>query len=371
MKTVKIIKKNGVLLSKKDFLNLINIIEFKKLGKYYSEGRTCYYKLTHSITINNVEYNYLKIKGNGFFNNDTFTPPSDQEFIRRDLHYGFNDNSKPILIKSDSAPLGGMVLKRALQEYENFTFLINKNVSTLYPFCIFKYKTPKFKKDYLGVSVAFSEEPYRFDKLLFSSIPKKYLKFYQKVFFSEFGYNSDLSFKDRVKLIQNIAYKYAREIRKFCDSGLYIHSGGWSNIQYSFKKKNIVLVDMDSSKRNVLNDDKLKDRDLVSNIYRLFINLYNPNCIKCYTPEILKKTNYCYYLLKGFYYEMEDEPLLLVSKKINNFYIKNCFNNIKKIERDMLKISEKQVQKMELNIFDFYDYCMQQIYKNIKGGDNK
>lgn len=370
MKSTKIVTMNeDIKLSKHDFDNLMDIITFVKFGIYYNVGRTCYYKLENPIVINKKKYSYLKIKGNGILKNWKFIIPGSKAFLRTDPHYGFDKNNNPILINSESAPYGGMTLSRALNEYDNFKLLSSYHVSTLYPFCVFEYENLIFHKQKLGVSVALSETPYRFDKILFSKIPKEYLEYYKKVFYNEFGYNTNFCFEDKVKLIQQIAYKYAVEVKKFCDCGLYIHSGGWSNIQYSFIDKNVVLVDLDSSKKNVDNKELLKCRDLVSNIYRLFINLYNPNCISDYTDEIIKKTNYCYYLLKGFFPQIEDKKLLLVANNINEYYIKECFNNIKKIEKIMLDISESEKKKMELNIFEFYNYCINLICDVFKGGD--
>lgn len=362
---IKIKKSNNIKLSNEDFNNIIKIVTFDKIGTYYTSGRTCYYLLKSSIIIDNKKYSYIKIKGNGFFENKEYKKPSNSEFLRIDPHYGFDNNDKPILVNSKSAPLGGILLKRALNEFNNFNLLRRHHVSTLYPIYVFEYNNLKFKGQKLGIIVALSEEPYRFDKLLFSNIPNEYLKFYKKVFYNEFGYNTSLDFKDKSKLIQQISYKYAKEIRKFSNSGLYIHSGGWSNIQYSFADKNIVLVDLDSSTKNKSNKKLVKYRDLVSNIYRLFINLYHPNCIQDYTEEILKETNYCYYLLKGYFDEINDETLFLIADKINDYYINKCFKNIKIIEKIMTKVPKEQQKKMELKIFDFYNYCMSLICKYI------
>lgn len=370
MNAVKIVKKSNVKLTDEDLTSLLEIVRLEKKGIYYDTGRTCYYQLKKPVIIGNKKYTYLKIKGSGVLENDKVNIFSDKEFSRVDPHYGFDTNDNPILVKSKPAPYGGILLDRAINEFNNFTLLISSCVSSLYPLYVFEYKNLKFYDQKLGVIVALSEEPYRFNKILFHNIPDNYIKFYKNVFYNEFGYNTDFSFEDKTKLIQRLAYKYAREVKKMAECGLFIHSGGWSNIQYSFSDKNIVLVDLDSSLKNKLNKNILKYRDLISNIYRLFINLYNPNCIQDYNEKIIKENNYCYYLLDGYFDGIiNSEFLIKISNKINDYFINNCFNNIKKIENIMNYISDQEVKKMELNIFEFYSYCMCLINDMIEGGD--
>lgn len=370
MNAIKIVKKSKVNLAHEDLTNLLKIVKFEKKGIYYDVGRTCYYQLKKPVIINKKKYTYLKIKGSGILEDDKINIFTDKEFVRIDPHYGFDANNNPILVNSKPAPYGGILLDRAINEFDNFKLLISSGVSSLYPFCVFEYKNLNFNNQKLGVIVALSEEPYRFNKILFHNVPNNYVKFYKKVFYNEFSYNTDFSFEDKAKLIQRIAYKYAGEVKRMADCGLYIHSGGWSNIQYSFSDKNIVLVDLDSSLKNKLNKKILKYRDLISNIYRLFINLYNPDCIQDYNDKIINETNYCYYLLKGYFNDTVDHKILIeISNKINNYFIINCFNNIKRIENTMNHISDQEVKKMELNIFKFYNYCMYLISNMIEGGD--
>ena len=361
------INKN-VNLSSLDLIELEKIFNLTKKGKYFSIGRTCYYKLIQPVTIKNIIYSYVKIKGCGVLKNKVFIKPGADSFIRKDPHFGLNDDGSPTLVYSDIAPYGGICLSRALSEYNNFKYLYNHKVSTILPLFVYKYENLYFNGESLGISVALCDitPPLRMDKLLYSNdlMPIKYYEFYRKIYYLEFGEFSDLNFDDKAKLINRIANKYAREIRKFANSGLYIHSGGWSNIQYSFYNKNIVLVDLDSS-RDIKNKKLsllLNCRDLISNIYRLLIALYNPNCIKDYDDDIIREKNYVLSLISGFFDTVPEQKIEEISQMINDFYINNCFNAIKRIEHLMLELSEEEVKKYELKIFDFYDYCMQLLY---------
>lgn len=366
---IKVIKKNNrISLSDDDINEIERIIKFDKHGKYYSKGRTCYYHLITPININNTLYSYVKLKGCGCYESDKlFIKPGEKSFIRRDPHFGIDELGYPKMAFSDIAPYGGILLDRAINEYNNFDILNQNSVSSLIPMYVYKYDEIKFSNKELGVSISLCEdtEPLRMDKLLYTNelMPKEYKDYYKKIFELEFLTKTNLDLNDKERLIKRIAYYYGSEIRKFCNSGLYIHSGGWSNIQYSFKNKNVVLIDLDSSRKN--NNESLElllnCRDLVSNIYRLFINLYNPNCIKDYTENEIRKTNYIFFILKGFFKNICDSKLLFVSNNINDYYINNCFNRIKSIEKIMLNMTDEDAREYELDIMSFYDYCMNEI----------
>ena len=369
MKITQVIKNDIVNIDKVDLSELIEIFNFKKRGKYFSSGRTCYYKLSCPVIINNTTYSYVKIKGCGALNGKSeFIKPGSRSFVRKDPHFGIDNNGYPTMVHSELSVYGGITLSRAIKEYNNFKYLYENKVSTLIPLFVYRYDRLYFNSEHLGISVSLCEDnlPLRMDKLLYTNdlMPKEYREFYKKVYFSEFGESTNLNFDDKAKLINKIAYKYACEIRKFADTGMYIHSGGWSNIQYSFSKKNVVLIDLDSSRK--IKDFRislmLNCRDLISNIYRLFINLYNPKCIGEYDEKIIHDKNYVLSLISGFFSTVDSQAVVNISKSINKFYIKNCFNKIKSIESIMLYIPKDEVINYELDIYKFYDYCMYLLY---------
>lgn len=104
-------------------------------------------------------------------------------------------------------------------------------------------------------------------------------------------------------LCQYVAKQYSKSIRNLNEIGLYIHSGGWSNIQFSLQKKDIVLIDLDSTRELCEKPKSIWGlyavRDLVSNIYRLLINFYNPHTICIVNEGIIRDTDLVYFLLAG------------------------------------------------------------------------
>ena len=142
----------------------------------------------------------------------------------------------------------------------------------------------------------------------------------------------------------------------------------FSIIKWSiFHLTNTVLVDLDSSRH--ISDECSKFhrlysiRDLISNIYRLLISLYNPNIILQYDETVLKNNNYVYYLLRGYFPEVNEEELQKTSNDIMNYYIINCFNKIKAIEFKMNVMTQEESQKYELVMFEFYHFCLGKIQK--------
>ncbi len=143
---------------------------------------------------------------------------------------------------------------------------------------------------------------------------------------------------------------------------MYIHSGGWSNIQYSLSRKKVVLVDLDSSKKVDTEDIELiklyNIRDFVSNLYRLLISLYNPKVIHQIDSNILNNNNLILALLEGYFDKEDKETLKEISYRILNFYYDRCFIKIKNIEHIMDTIKDEEKKNYELNTKDFYEFCL-------------
>ena len=363
---------SNIVLDKYDDKQISDIVRFVKTGVNYSNGRTCYHILKYPIIYNNIRYCSVKIKGAGFYSNDKeVVKPGLSDFVRREPHCGFDKNGNAVQVFSDIAPFGGMAESNATNEYNNFEYLSEKGISTLIPYKLLKYNDLTYRNESLAVVVALCTEqhPIRLYKLLWPAEKnsEEESSYYASILEREGIVGNIKLFNIRIMLIKKIAEKYALEVRKFSESGLYIHSGGWSNIQYNSQTKKVVLVDLDSSRH--ISDECSKFhrlysiRDLISNIYRLLISLYNPNIILQYDETVLKNNNYVYYLLRGYFPEVNEEELQKTSNDIMNYYIINCFNKIKAIEFKMNVMTQEESQKYELVMFEFYHFCLGKIQK--------
>lgn len=369
MRYTKIIENKNVKLSKHDKKQIKKILSCKQEGIYNNSGRTCYYMLKDPIEHDNIVYRSVKIKGCGYKNIETsiYRKVGNEEFVRKEPHIGFNHDKSIKFVYSQNAPLGGITLKRAKQEYNNFKLLYNAGVSTLLPYEVVLYKNKRCNKQKIGASIALCEDEYgfRLNKLLYENkyINANEMEYYNLVLYNEGILGNIYDISTRLKLCYIIAKKYAKEIKKFSKSGLYIHSGGWSNVQYSLSKKNIVLIDLDSSRRIDTNDIELiklySIRDFISNIYRLLISLYNPKVIHQINKQILTDNNLVFALLEGYFDSIDRKILFEKSNNILKLYFDTCFDKIKSIEDVMDNILEEDKKNYELNMAEFYKYCLE------------
>lgn len=368
MKAVIAIKNSNIKLTNYDVKQINKILRGLREGIYNVSGRTCYYILKEPIEFNGIVYRSVKIKGCGYKNVDTneYCKVGHKVFFRKDPHIGFDNNKNIRLVYSDVAPLGGITFRKAKNEYYNFLKLYKKGVSTLLPYSVVIYNHKKNNNQKIGANIALCEDMYgfRMNKLFYENkyITSKEMDYYNLILKNEDIIGDIYDINIRLKLCCVIARKYASEIKKFSEAGLYIHSGGWSNIQYSLSRKKVVLVDLDSSKKVDTEDRELiklyNIRDFVSNLYRLLISLYNPKVIHQIDINILNKNNLILALLEGYFDKVDKKTLKEISYRILNFYYDNCFIKIKNIEHTMDTIKEEEKKNYELNTKEFYEFCL-------------
>lgn len=356
------------VLSDEDLGNIRHVIQFEKHAEYFSSGRTCYYKLQKPVMIHGIKYECLKIKGLGYGNvNGYWAFPGKSCFKRKEPHFGFNKNGIVIPAYSDDAPFGGIVFSKAQNEVNNFITLFDNAIVSLFPIALVKYNIT-FNGKPLACNIALCEDypPIRMNRMLVDahSLSGCEQSYFDKIsaLLGLAGYHSSLQFQ----IWTEIATKYANSIRKMNEAGLCLHSGGWSNIQFSLQQQQIVLIDMDSVRSLSSFPEQIRAlyalRDIISNLYRFFINLYHPDTISLVTTDLLYQFEFPYYFLCGYFRNVPSDDLFKCSVKITRYYVHNCFTAIKAIEQKMLSLPSREQKKMELRMFGFYDYCFRLLY---------
>ena len=356
------------LFSIEDVNSLEKIICFDQHAEYFNNGRTCYYKLKKPIMVNDIIYKCVKLKGLGYGDTEgQWEFPGKECFHRPDPHIGFDKDGHTILTYSADAPFGGIYFAKAENEVNNFRTLLDNDITCLLPVELIKYDISFCGKP-LGCDVILCEDypPIRMNRLLISvsALSRKEREYFNKLStcLGLGNYNSS----NQLQLWAKIADQYGKAIRKMNEVGLCLHSGGWSNIQFSLQRKEVVLIDLDSVQSLNLFPHKLRAlyalRDFISNLYRFLINLYNPDSISLVNESLLYKFQFPYYFLRGYFSQASSSELYQLSKKITAYYIHSCFNAIKQIESNMLTIPLCKQKKMELNVFSFYDYCLKLLY---------
>lgn len=363
----------GVLehLSTDDSYEIENILNLSIRPQYFSAGRTGYYTLKKPICIDGIIYTCVKFKGIGYGepNTSIWYPPGTKYFYRDAAHFGFSPDGVPVETFSDIAPFGGILYSRALNEFNAFEQMRKNNISCLCQYLVVKYDSifKGIKEEHLGCVVSLCEDnpPIRMGKLLIdiSMLTKEELIYLNSI--SQLILSKEYTSKTQFDLWQHIARLYASNIRKMNEAGIYLHSGGWHNIQFSLQRKDIVLVDVDATRMFTELNPKIHAlyalRDLVSCIYWLLGSLNQPEIIHVINADVLNDYNFVYYLLSG-YLENSNRLLYSLSKKITKYYIESCFIHAKEKEKDLINLTKDELDKYELKKMDFFDYCFQLIY---------
>ncbi|MDF2880063.1 MAG: hypothetical protein K0R54_620 [Clostridiaceae bacterium] len=349
---------------------------------FLTNGRTAWYKLPEPIEIefNGIKHKLkaVKMKGVGVYNpegrhasekSEKPIPPTNKIYKRDEPHFGFDKNNQIIKIHSDHAPYGGICHDRAVREYDNARILFENNVPTIIPFMVISYNDLFFDDKQMGAVFCFSTEdmPHR---LLFLGWDNDYLDVeileYYDAIKKGLNINGDIrNVNVKLEISKIIAQQFGDSVRRLSEAGLYIHSGGWENIQYDRERKHIFLTDLDSSRQlnQVKNEMKaiIALRDFVSNIYRYINKIYFPKAIKIYNPEILLEHNVLYYLLKGYLPEISDSELEEMSQKIWLFFMP--YFMIMKKNEDKLSDIPKEIRKsFKFDTDIFYILCLNLIY---------
>lgn len=374
-------KYEKVDLPEKVFKDIIDHAAWLKQPTFVTQGRTAWYKLDNPIAsagYANLKLRAVKMKGIGVWNPEGRhadeklekpIPPTDKIYGREGPHFGFNANGKIVKIHSEDAPYGGICHNRAVMEYENALRLFEANVPSIVPLAVIKYPGLSFNNREMGavLSLCPGEEPCRFLYLGWEDkyIDKQSREFYNKVK-ERLGINGDLSDVNvKLQMSVKLAEQFGRAVRGFSEAGLYIHSGGWENMQFDMDNGQIYLTDLDSSRDQKQLPERMRAlqalRDFVSNIYRYVNKVYYPKAIKLYNLDNLMEYDVIYYLIKGYMPEISDNQIKSAARKIWRFFTPYLL--IMKKNEEKLDTIPKPVRKsFKFDIDDLYILCLHLLY---------
>ncbi|WP_066501590.1 hypothetical protein [Abyssisolibacter fermentans] len=369
----------NIKLSKEDYNDIIAQVSWQKTPSFFTPGRTGWYKLKQPINIGEGVYvKAAKLKGVGVWNPDgrhakkaevVPIPPTDKTYLREAPHFGFDIDGKIKLIHSEDAPYGGICHHRAVQEYENAQILQKNNVYSILPYMVIEYPDLYFHNKKLGVAISLStsSEPYRFLQLgwNYKYVDAKLQSFYEEIK-EIFGIGSSLEKQEgKLELSKIIGQQFGRAVRGLTESGLFIHSGGWENIQFCFQRKNILLTDLDSTKRIEIIPDKMKAiqglRDFISNLYRYVNKLYYPKAISVYQLDVLLQYDVILSLMKGYFYDLEEESLKEVSDKIWKYFA-FYFYQFRRLGDRLMDMPKELRKSLKFEFDVFYLLCLNLLY---------
>ena len=263
----------GVRLPKHIRTQIAQIVSWnEKVPSFPSVGRTAFLSLPTPISVvgaSGKAIRSLKIKGVGLQDySGTVSLPSTTPYYRANMHIGFDNAGKSTLVASDPSPLGGMTLPRAQAEFDCAKELFESGCPAELPVALATYPDLEFfdpvnlVSSKLGAVVCGLpvEAPTRLNDLLSQSREST-------------DSDSESTDQEHYELLRRIYLNLGTTLRRFHMSGFYRYSGHPGNFIFDSKKKEVLLVDLDSSQRT----EKLLMpalqlylvRDIASAIYHL------------------------------------------------------------------------------------------------------
>ncbi len=249
-----------VELGPRDAKRLWSWVAWEETPTFHEPGRTAWLPLSEPIphpTVAGLSLTAAKVKGVGcsFGGDEPPVPASgEREYLaaRDQPHFGMDADGNYIEVFSRPAPLGGIVLSRARQEYDNADRLLGESVPALVPLAVFEAGR-SYRDEPLAVVVTLSTEaaPFRCNSLIAApgAVRSAQERDYRDGVESALELDSPLASPEGLTAaFAAIAAATGMSLRGFADAGLYRHSSGMWNFQYCRSWRRLLLVDLDSSR---------------------------------------------------------------------------------------------------------------------------
>nr|WP_315463279.1 hypothetical protein [uncultured Rhodoferax sp.] len=257
-------------LSRQDTEAIEQILSWQVQPRFFKPGRTAWYVLQDPVraTPGGPLLLAAKLKGVGAWNPADPTirsgikgthpigvlPPSVAEYeeTARTVHFGIDEMGEFRGLRSESAPFGAILQRRARQEYENADTLHRAGVPSIVPFSLGRYECEPFKGEPIGVVVSLAPDasPHSIDFLYQRIVdPTAERLSHMQAVMGALGVEGCLDESARATAQSKAAFLIGRAMRKFAQAGLYRYSAVWDNFYVNKNDKDIYLTDLDSSRR--------------------------------------------------------------------------------------------------------------------------
>lgn len=357
----------GTTISEKELQHIIELATWQKMPSFSVRGRSAWHILREDVTLkSNPEYKLraAKLKGIGVWNpgttaknrdslmvpeSDTPRPPTTQplETFSTYPHFGLTADGEYSIVFGKVAPVGGILHARAVQEFENAQYLIEKGLSCIVPLAVILYDEEyTFNGQPMGATISLSPcaDPYRVSEIKYGAITRlgedrKKDQYCQRILDS-LNIQGELSSEvTRLEAINIIARQTGEMIRSFSMAGLYRYSAEWGNFEYNFDHGNIVFTDLDSTCFiNTLTPDMRTlqvIRDFGTLMYRTISKFATPPALHHYTLRNLLDYNPLAEVLRGYFPQGDEKEIKKVSDQLWNAFIPYYFT-LKRYQSEIL-----------------------------------
>jgi len=247
-------------------------------------------------------------------------------------HVGISKDGDFIFAYGGVAPVGGILHDRALREFRMARTLYENGVPTIIPLAVIRYKDLMFEGEPMGAVITLSSEPapYRLAQVQYLAGTQrgknKDADAYVDRVYRSLGIEGDYATEvPRLQALQILAKEVGRIIHDFSAAGLYRHSSEWSNFDYCFEHKEILLTDLDSVRDLSELSGDLRAlqvlRDVGTLVYRFISKFSTPTALGQYTITNLLKYDPLKELLLGYFPDADPAALFAVVRKLWGAYI--------------------------------------------------
>ena len=346
----------GTTISEQEWQYILEAATWQRMPAFSVRGRSAWHILREEVFLqSNPSYKLraAKLKGIGVWNpvttaknrdslivpeSNTPRPPTTQPLhsFATYPHLGFNADQEYCIVLGKVAPVGGILHSRAVQEFENAKYLIEKGLPCIVPLGVVLYDEYTFNGQPMGAVISLSPcvEPYRVSEIKYGAVtrlgedPKKDL--YCKHILESLNVESNpASEVNRLNAINIIARKIGKIIHDFSISGLYRYSAEWGNFEYNFDNQNVVLTDLDSTCFTAALAPEFKTlqtiRDLGTLLYRTIAKFSTPQALSHYTLKNLLKFNPLAEVLAGYFPNADTDEIMKISHRLWHAFIPYYF----------------------------------------------
>jgi len=292
--------------------SLLGVASWQSEPQFPYPGRSAWHVFKKPVYLKNDKekiFRAAKLKGVGVWNPENFhlysgvhgmaycykpiqPTTEDYKFTSSIAHFGFTDEGFFEAVYSEPAPYGGILHRRAVQEYENSLRMLAHGVPAQVSLLVARLPASyKFMDEDMGIVISLSEEiePFRLHLIHFGDheLFEQELKYYTRLQKS-IGLPENIQDENiRLQTINALSGQIGKLLHDFSAAGLYRHSGGWEDLSFCLKNKRVFLADLDSNRCMAELTACTRPlqilRDLSSSIHKLLNMFYYPTVLDKYT----------------------------------------------------------------------------------------
>lgn len=332
---------------------LLATLSWRKSPHFPRRGRMAWHVLNQPVYSNYPDkrcFRAVKLKGVGAYNpsepgaehrDKLFDQFSDKPIKPTTVplesfvtypHLGVRENGDFFTAFGSMAPVGGIVLDRAICEYEKAEHLCNHEVPSIGPCLVACYDDLMFQEQPMGVVLTLIPDaaPFRLSELQFGAAlnsgvhPEK--DAYVGRVMEALDIDGDIGEETtRLRAICKISGKMGASIRRFSEAGLYRYSADLNNFDFDSDTGDVVFTDLDStrwmSELSPAGQHLQALRDVAMLPYRIIGKFYTPSALGYYTIDGLIKQNVIVAALEGYFPDAERADIERISEALWSFYM--------------------------------------------------